>query len=56
MALPLLRGVHTGGDISQSVQEGALSKGRSTRPEEDLAHSCSTVNWEVSGWQRFAVT
>lgn len=55
MALPLLRGVRTGGEIYQSVEEWGLLKGRFSRPEEDFAHSCSTVNWEVSEWQKFAV-
>lgn len=55
MALPLLRGVHAGGEIYQCVQEWPLLKGRFTRPEEDLAHSYSTVNLEMCEWQKFAV-
>ncbi len=48
----------TRGEIYQSVGEWSLpmAGGPTPPPEEDLAHSCLTVNWEVSvEWQKFTV-
>lgn len=48
----------TKGEIYQAVSEGSLpmAGGPTPPPEEDLAHSCLTVNWEVSvEWLKFAV-
>lgn len=58
MALPLLNvGVWIQGERSISLYESGVCRcfgGPTPPPEEDLAHSCLTVNWEVSV-EQFAV-